>query len=326
MSDQTKISIVVPVYNAERTLRRCVEALLDQTYKNIEIILVNDASSDGSFDIMQEYETLDTRVIAVDNLHGGVSHTRNTGIHRASGEYIMFCDSDDYVEPKWCETLFNQIFSNDAVLGMCGVRVIKSNGDIRHRNVGDAKVLSISNFFELDKNGEFTYVVWDKIFKKECINEFFDKSFEFGEDALFVMHYLMQFPGDAKISIGSEALYNYDLGGMNRLSNKWCDSHHKFAREREKIAKLLAEKWLVDSTVLDRYILDKRNSLLVSDIYFLASPKTKLSFKEKYHEIKMSMKENKKQISKLAPTSMLIRIIKLRSPLLVIFACKFKNI
>ena len=93
------ISIIVPVYNVSEYLPRCLDSLINQTYKNIEIILVNDGSTDNSLEICKKYAEKDLRIKVIDKENGGISSARNTGIAEASGEWIGFVDSDDYIEP-----------------------------------------------------------------------------------------------------------------------------------------------------------------------------------------------------------------------------------
>ncbi len=93
-----KISVIVPIYNSEKTLRKCIESIISQTYSNIEIILVNDGSQDSSLDIMKEYNEKDSRIIIINQENKGLSGARNTGIKNATGDYITFIDSDDYIE------------------------------------------------------------------------------------------------------------------------------------------------------------------------------------------------------------------------------------
>lgn len=97
------ISIVVPVYNAEKYLKKCLDSLINQTYKNLEIICVNDGSCDNSYNILKEYAHLDSRIIVINQENRGASEARNAALDNASGEYIMFVDSDDYIELETCE-------------------------------------------------------------------------------------------------------------------------------------------------------------------------------------------------------------------------------
>lgn len=94
-----KVSVVVPVYNAEETLERCLDSLISQSYKNIEIVCVNDGSSDSSLKILNKYRKKDERIVVIDNdKNRGCSYTKNKGIDNATGDFICFVDSDDYIE------------------------------------------------------------------------------------------------------------------------------------------------------------------------------------------------------------------------------------
>ena len=101
-----KISIIVPIYNVEKYLERCINSLINQTYKNIEIILVNDGSTDNSLIICEKYKNIDSRIILVNKENGGLSDARNVGIDNSSGNYITFIDSDDYIDDDYVYTLY----------------------------------------------------------------------------------------------------------------------------------------------------------------------------------------------------------------------------
>ena len=102
-----KLSIIVPVYNVEKYLPKCLESLTNQTLKDIEIICVNDGSMDNSLAILKEFASKDSRIRIIDNQHQGVAKTRNTGIEQSTGEYIGFVDSDDYIDIDFFEKLYN---------------------------------------------------------------------------------------------------------------------------------------------------------------------------------------------------------------------------
>lgn len=190
------ISIIVPVYNAEKTLTRCVEALLGQTYSNIEILLIDDGSKDRSLDICREFARKDPRLKVIYKKNGGVSSARNAGLDTATGTYVMFCDSDDWVESDWCETLLNA-YETDS-LAMCQyyienaakhVKVEEADGIIqRHKR---------DKFFQLDNNGMF--VPWNKIYSKKVIDTHalrFHEKLTNGEDLLFNAEYVDCIAGD----------------------------------------------------------------------------------------------------------------------------------
>ena len=98
--EKEKVSIIIPVYNSESTLKRCIESVINQTYKNIEILIINDGSKDKSLNIMNEYKNKDERIIVINQKNKGLSGARNTGINNATGDYITFIDSDDYIKPN----------------------------------------------------------------------------------------------------------------------------------------------------------------------------------------------------------------------------------
>ena len=133
-----KISIIVPIYNCEKYLKRCLESIINQTYNNLEIILLNDGSSDNSLKIIKEYKKKDNRIIVIDKKNTGVSDTRNIGIQKASGKYICFCDSDDVLELKYIEIMHKTIKEKNVDLVKCNYKVIDENNKfISSGNVSD---------------------------------------------------------------------------------------------------------------------------------------------------------------------------------------------
>ncbi|KHS57836.1 glycosyl transferase family 2 [Terrisporobacter othiniensis] len=101
-----KVSIIVPIFNSEKYLRTSIESILNQSYKNFELILINDGSSDGSLDICKEYIDKDERIVLINKNNEGVSSARNEGIDKSTGKYIVFCDSDDYIEKNYFKYLY----------------------------------------------------------------------------------------------------------------------------------------------------------------------------------------------------------------------------
>ena len=171
--DNTLISIVVPIYNMEKYLDKCINSIINQTYKNIEIILVDDGSTDKSSKIINKYKKLDKRIKAYYKKNGGLSDARNYGIDKATGEYIGFIDSDDYIEKNMYETLYNNIIKYNADISVVGFNVVYESTDIKNRveyqEVTDK--LEIYNrkeafdlLFDANKFGNFA---WNKLYKKE---------------------------------------------------------------------------------------------------------------------------------------------------------------
>ncbi|HFI0401457.1 TPA: glycosyltransferase family 2 protein [Streptococcus suis] len=121
------ISIIVPVYNAEKSIDTCVSSILEQSYENFELILINDGSSDSSLSIVEQYNS-DSRVRIIDKENEGASETRNRGIREAKGDYLLFIDSDDYIDRDYVECLYKEIEQSEFDMVISGIRMVDSTG------------------------------------------------------------------------------------------------------------------------------------------------------------------------------------------------------
>ncbi len=130
-----KISVIVPVYNCEKYLEKCLESICGQTYQNLEIILVEDGSEDRSPEICKEYEKRDKRIRVVSKKNEGVAVARNTGLDYATGDYIGFVDSDDYIDRDMYETLYANLKEQDAQMSICGIYHVYSNRTERPKEI-----------------------------------------------------------------------------------------------------------------------------------------------------------------------------------------------
>lgn len=243
-----KISIIVPVYNAESTIKRCIESLQCQTYDNIEIILVNDGSSDSSLDICQRYSILDERIKVINKKNGGVSSARNAGLEIVSGKLIMFCDSDDWVEPNWCQVLLLQY--DPSCLFMSGVFVEGEQVFYPYKVHADSIAEKIDRIDFYKYKLQFFNVLWNKIYSKDIIydnNIHFSENISNGEDLLFNVQYLTYITG--KIVFLNECTYHYVWTDENSLSSTIPDNYrtqcdylfHQLKFEIEKLGKLKPE-------------------------------------------------------------------------------------
>ena len=110
------ITVIIPIYNVSKYLKNCLESVINQTYKNLEIICINDGSTDNSLQILKEYKERDERIIIIDKKNAGVSAARNDGIEKASGEYLFCVDGDDYIDEDFFEKFYNNAKKNDSDL------------------------------------------------------------------------------------------------------------------------------------------------------------------------------------------------------------------
>ena len=173
-TDEYKVSVIVPIYNVEKYLRVCIDSILKQTYKNLEIILVDDGSTDKSGDICDNYREKDERIIVIHNFNGGLSAARNCGIEKSSGEFITCIDSDDYVDINFIENFMQAIseYDADAVIS----DYIKVSDDNAHAagKSSQCTIMSNTDCLKYLYKGGFhgiSAVAWGKIFKRSTYLE-----------------------------------------------------------------------------------------------------------------------------------------------------------
>lgn len=240
------VSVIVPGYNSEKYAQKILECIRNQTLDNIEIILVNDGSTDGTLSIFYKNSSIDSRIRVVSQTNKGVSSARNTGINIANGKYIYFVDCDDYLESNALELLVNYMNDNDLLIG--GHEIIKNNKIIYSWK--KVKFIESYNRFDALKlmfdpatigdahncHGYLGYSV-NKLYKLDIINKYnirFDETISYNEDRLFVISYLLHCD---KISILNVVLYKYLLNeaGAMEVSKK------RQGRDRSCIVKMLSE-------------------------------------------------------------------------------------
>lgn len=190
------ISVIVPVYNVEKYLRKCVESILQQTYTNLEIILVDDGSTDSSGFICDELSQTDSRIQVYHKINGGLSDARNFGVEKANGEYLMFIDSDDYINKHMTEYLHNYAKKYDADLTLCDYIEVYEN-----TNVDNNQEFKNIHHFLYDKHNAIyqlfqglktkMIVAWNKLYKKEIFNELRYEIGKIHEDE-FMVHKVLE--------------------------------------------------------------------------------------------------------------------------------------
>lgn len=199
MEGRVCISIIIPLYNVEKYLPKCLDSILAQTFSDFEVLLVNDGSPDNSGRIGEEYAARDARIRLFHKENGGVSSARNYGMKKAQGNYIAFCDSDDWVDPDWLETLYRQMCECPVELSVCGLmkedgdgKVLFTVEDIRmYRKNKEEALLTLFN-----GDGYYRYQGWvvNKLYKREILIEnhiYFNEKIYYSEDRLFNFFYLL---------------------------------------------------------------------------------------------------------------------------------------
>ena len=167
------ISIVVPIYKVEKYLKKCVDSIQNQTYKNIEIILVDDESPDNCGKMCDEYSKYDERIKVIHKKNGGLSDARNAGIEVATGKYIGFVDSDDYIKEDMYENLYNNMKKSDSDISICGYIEYQEGSKIVEKDLNDqTKIYTNKDAIEkLLYNDKITDHAWNKLYKLELFKE-----------------------------------------------------------------------------------------------------------------------------------------------------------
>ena len=195
-----KISVIVPIYNVEKYLRKCLDSLVNQTFKDFEVILVNDGSTDSSQDIIDEYKSKYPFIKAIKKENGGMSSARNVGLEYATGEYIAFVDSDDYVEIFFLEKLYNKAIEDNSDMVIC---------DYYGLNEEEKRYIKCHMLFSPEQKREYLVsppMVWNKLIKKTILDKVKFREGIFYEDLDICVRML---PMINKIAFVDEPLYNY---------------------------------------------------------------------------------------------------------------------
>lgn len=206
LQTERKISVIIPVYNAEKYMSRCLDSILGNTYKNLEVICVDDGSTDLSANICNEYASRDCRIKVIQKSNGGAASARNIGLEMASGDFIAFIDSDDYVHSEYFSIMMEALENNSADIVLCDYICINDSSDFSKKKIPyQSSVISREDL--MSKHGMKSFV-WGRIYTKNIIGRVrFDANIKV-EDAVFNA-LLMQMNADVRIVHIDLQLYAY---------------------------------------------------------------------------------------------------------------------
>lgn len=302
-----KISLIVPVYNAEKDLRKCVESLLAQTHKDIEVILVNDGSTDESGKICDDFKDEDNRVKVIHQENAGVSAARNAALMCATGDYIGFADSDDYASENMYSVLLDASLKHDADMVLCGTNIIggimfdkegyeRTNHTFEKETVFDTsesleKLLlgTIGAPIGVYEDSEYGTAIWKNLYKTSLIKDnnitFLSQTKYGSEDLLFLVDCMM----NAKKVVGIPGAYYYHFHNNSSLSNARTDD--RFSRAvllNELLCEKLSEKVSKEKYRFstDRLLLSSARAASTQEIlYAINNPSEKKHLKKRLLEI-----------------------------------------
>lgn len=291
------VSIIVPVYNAEDNIKRCLESLINQTYDNIEIIIVNDGSKDNSLQIIQDIALIDNRIKIFNKNNGGVSSARNLGIKNATGKYLMFVDADDYILDNAVEECVKAIGDGDAVQFL--MNSVYRDGSVKlydniYNDYHDGE-LDLEKVINLLLSGQVSCGSCTYLYKTEIIknhNLLFDEELDYGEDFLFVVNYILNINN---IKLVAKPLYQYcetESSLTRGIDNMICNLK-KIPKLRSKVLKVIDYR----PEYVDLYNIQLSRRLITYYAHF-AKTLNRKEFKKVIKELNETEKEVFKEFDK----------------------------
>lgn len=246
-----KITIIIPIYNAEKYLKQCLFSILTQTFSDFELLLINDGSIDESRKICDSYAAKDSRIKVFHKENGGVSSARNLGLEKANGEWIWFVDSDDYIRNDALDNLQSATEKIDTDSIMFGYQKINSTGKSIYQFIEKGNTISLNQtqgLKALYKSSFYPYqgYVWSKVFKKSIIDDFhirFDENIYFNEDRLFCFEYFSKI--EKQITYILDDLYFYlDVpdSAMNDISKGYNSKFETDIRAYIKMQEIIKKE------------------------------------------------------------------------------------
>lgn len=269
------VSVIVPIYNSEKYIARCIESILNQTYKNIEVILINDGSSDKSLEIINYYKSIDNRILVINKKNEGVSIARNYGIEKSNGDYIGFVDSDDHIEENMYEVLVNRIQEDNSEMAVLTSYTINYFDKYRSNY---NNTINSDDALKYLLRLSFPTSLWPYLYKREIIKgNCLNKDIHFFEDFEFNFKVIKN---TSKISLCDKLLYHYNIneGSINSqgISDKKITCLNIYENIKNDINELNSKY--------------KRNQSIYFRAHFLASiiaslAKSDLDVNTKYYDI-----------------------------------------
>ena len=258
------ISVIIPVYNVERFLRICIHSVLCNTYKNLQVICIDDGSIDHSGDILDEMAASDPRLLVIHQRNRGVSAARNTGLENAYGDFIAFIDSDDLIHYRYFETMLNCIMSRKADVVACGCRKISEEETPEQHNY---RHISYTRLNDRDFFNQYyvRHMVWAKLYRRSGLREErFAEKVRIAEDTIFNLHVVGNLQ-DPVVYGTKEELYYYRVRSNSIVhtaeANNMIDVGNWYmSRKDREIRTAGAWGWLIEMEIL-KAVLSYRHTM-----------------------------------------------------------------
>lgn len=317
MEEKIKVSVIVPIYNTEKFLKKCIDSIVNQTLEEIEIILINDGSTDNSYIICDEYsKKYPQKIKYINNKNIGCSATRNLGINLAKGEYIAFVDSDDYINKNMYKEMYEKAKKEDLDIVICGINYLTQKAYLIKKSIPQ-NIKSKIDY--LSHENRIANPV-NKLIKKKIIkNTLFPKNIHYAEDIVFCFKIILK---TNKIGHIEKVYYNYIYHNNNSIFNleKRSDIFIAF---KELYNYLVEENYINDKKILRKFYKNFNFYAIKGVFFMLLNPK--LVSKEKYKKYEKLFYEELKKI-KFLPLKSRVLIYFYRGIVLIIRKFNLYNI
>ncbi len=291
--EEELISVIVPVYNVEKYLQRCINSLINQTYKNLEIILINDGSEDKSGELCDKYKNIDPRIKVIHKKNQGLGFARNTGLENATGKYISFIDSDDYIKENMLEKMYKYIKSDKSDTVLCNICDIEEEAICIKEDISNNVLLRMIGANYSGKN----YIgmsVWRGLYSKEIIEDnnirFYSEREYISEDIIFDFNYYRY---SKRVTLLKDYLYIYCTNNESSLTKKYKNNRFQMYKKL-----YIKEKELINSLNLCEEANERLNNTFYWNILVCLK-----------QEIKYKPNGYKKNIKKILEDKTLVKVL-----------------
>ena len=292
--DEPLISVIMPVYNVKDKLDKSISSVAGQTYKNLEIILVDDGSADGSGNICDEWAKKDQRITAIHKENGGVATARDRGLKASKGEYIGFVDSDDWIHPQMYEYLLHLLLDNDADISCGGIIKTETETDCRPETEEKITVYDrdefVKKFFKIGSQ-EIVYYVWNKLYKREvAVDSHENNNFSVGEDVIATYTMLQK---AKRIVTSSVPVYYYRLS--SGATSAFSDRYFELKDVWKRVEKMAAERGR-DDLLYARINLQRIDFTILSELAISGEYKNP-KYIQRRDELKRELKKHRRALT-----------------------------
>ena len=318
-----KYSIIIPVYNSEKTINRCIKSIVEQNYKNFELILVDDGSTDNTYEILKSYQRNNDKIVVLHKENGGPGKARNLGLQHCTGDYIIFVDSDDYIEKDYLKKINNKLKESDSDIVFISSVMETDNGTInKYIKTGKFSKYTKKELLDLEIMGILPWGPCSKVVSKRIIDGCFFSDLDVGEEIIYSFSIINR---AKKIEFLDDILYHYIYNDNGQHKKGGIDPWYLVVKKMKN--------YLINISEYESHILAVNGLALKSLAISIYRCSINYKYKKALKSIKLQIKKykseydignvNKKYID--FSTKLILQFIKLRLLSLLFLASNIKN-